>query len=371
MSRVRPLERQDLPAVATLFELVFRSATPHPPSGLASYFERLLFDQPFFDPELPSLVYDEPGEGIIGFIASHPRPFVCDERSLRMASTGPLVAHPNVRSRGVGALLMRSYLAGPQDFTTTDSAAADMIRAMWVGLGGVANAMASVAWTRVLAPASFTADRLATRRGRSGAPGARLWTALDGLAGRPLRPPRPRASSEPLTAAMLSEALSQLPRRFPLRASYDTASLTWLLREMETVSVVRGPLVRRLVQDARGKVAGWYVVYLRPGDICQVVQIVGKNVELVLDELFCHAAEQGATAVRGRVDPYLYPLLRTRRCMFRPTTWVLLHARDPALIGTILSGQGLVTRMDSEWWMALRQLDAATLARQEHVQPAL
>ena len=58
MSRIRPVEPYDLPQVASLFESVMRSGGRTPPPLLAAYFERTLLDNPWADPEIPSLVYE-------------------------------------------------------------------------------------------------------------------------------------------------------------------------------------------------------------------------------------------------------------------------------------------------------------------------
>lgn len=367
MSPIRPLEREDLPAVASLYELVIRSETPHAPPGLAGYFARLSLDQPHADPDIPSLVYEEPDEGIVGFIASHARRFADGERELRMGCSGQLVAHPNARSRGVGALLMRAYMGGPQDFTITDGAT-DEVRAIWERIGGVTNAIASTGWTRPLAPSSFLATELARRRGREGAPAPRAWAALDELAGRPLRPRQPQGTTEPLTPAVVVTELPRLARAFPLQPAYDEAFLGWLFGELEAVTV-RGPLTRRLVRDAGGRVAGWYVAYVPPGDVAQAIQVAAApaDVGLVLDWLFHDAAQAGATAVQGRVDPFLYPHLRERRCLLSGTGWALLHTQDPSLTAAIVSGKALLTRLDGEWWMGHHVLDADGLARETRI----
>lgn len=365
MSRVRSLAREDLPAVASLYELVFRSRTSDPPPGLASYFERLFFDHPFVDPELPALVYDEPGEGIVGFIASYPRPFVYRERSLRMGGTGQFVTHPNVRSRGVGALLLRSYLAGAQDFTITDGRPPHIVRAMWERLGGVVNPVASIEWRRVLVASKFL--RAAHWRGWGGARGQRAWTALNRIVGRSVRPVPPTGTySEPLTVDVLLEGVSLLREVFPLRPNYDARSLKWLFRELDAVAPARGPLLRQVVRSPEGRILGWYLVLVPRGQVANTLQLVGKgdDVGLVLDQLFHEVAERGAIAIRGGTTPYLYPYLQGRRCVLDATSsWALVHTRDPALLGTILSGRGLITRLDSERWVSAHRLDAAALAK--------
>lgn len=367
MTPIRPLERDDLPAVARLYELVIRSGTELPPAGLAGYFEQTVLDQPFADPELPSLVYDDPRLGVVGFIASYPRRFVLGERPVRLACSGQLVAHPEVRSRGVGALLMRAYMNGPQDLTLTDGAT-DEVRAMWERLGGVTNAIASLGWTRVIGPAGFAAGIVRKRRGRDGnpagqAPAAAVWSAVDELAGRPLRPAATEVRSQPLTAEALLELLERLKRSFALRPAYDAAALTWLLRQMERVTA-RGELVRRLVRSADDRPLGWYVAYVPAGGVAQALQVVAgrDDVGPVLDALVHDAGARGAVAVSGRVDPWLYPELVERRCLFRRSAWALLHSGDDELLAAVGFGRGLLTRMDGEWWMGPHVLDAGALA---------
>lgn len=355
MSRIRPIEPDDLPAVADLYELVIRSGRPQAAPELVRYLRRLTFDQPGADPELPSLVYDDPDEGIVGFIAAYPRHLVDGDQPLRMVCSGQLVAHPDARSRGVGALLMRKLLAGPQDVTVTDGATGE-VRTMWERLGGMTNTAASIGWAHVVTPARYRADAVARRLHRSRAPAPGMWRAVDGV----VRRVRSRdvaddgdaapGSTRPLTVAAVLDELPRLARAFPLRPAYDAELLTWLFHEMDQVRS-RGPLVRRAVHDASGRCIGWYVAYLPSGDVAQVVQVAGDDVAPVLDELLRDAADAGATAVEGRVDPYLYPALRARGCRFRPTTWSLVHARDPAVVASIMGGRALLTRLDGEWWM--------------------
>lgn len=368
MTPIRPLQRDDLPAVARLYELVIRSGTEQPPAGLAGYFERTVLDQPFADPELPSLVYEDPQLGVVGFIASYPRRFTLGDRPVRLACSGQLVAHPDVRSRGVGALLMRAYMNGPQDLSLTDGAT-DEVRAIWERLGGVTNAIASLGWTRVLGPSGYAAGILQKRRSRDDnpaarAPGGRLWSAVDELAGRPLRPPAPDVRSQPLTADALLELMERLRRTFSLRPAYDTASLTWLFQQMEQVSA-RGELVRQLVRAADDRPLGWYVAYVPEGGVAQALQVVAARADVgaVLDALLHDAGGRGAVAVSGRVDPWLYPDLVERRCVFRRTAWALLYGRDDELLASIALGRGLLTRMDGEWWMGPHVLDGAALER--------
>ena len=105
-SPIRPLEQEDLPAVARLYQVVMRGGGDAPPAFLEPFFERTLLDQPWADSTIPSLVYVEEGE-IVGFIGSNVRRMRFDGRPVTMACSAHQIAHPRVRKRAVGALLMR------------------------------------------------------------------------------------------------------------------------------------------------------------------------------------------------------------------------------------------------------------------------
>src|SRR3954453_8670276 len=110
-SRIRPLERDDIPAVARLYQVVMREGSGGPPAFLAPFFERTLLDQPWADPTIPSLVYVEDGK-IVGFIGSNIRRMRFGGEPITMACSAHQIAHPRVRKRAVGALLMNKYMSG-------------------------------------------------------------------------------------------------------------------------------------------------------------------------------------------------------------------------------------------------------------------
>jgi hypothetical protein len=148
VSILRPLERDDLPQVASLYESVSRSGSAMPPRGLAGYFERTLLDHPWVDPEIPSLVYLD-GQGTVrGLIGSHVRRLSLEGRPIRMACGGQLVSDPAVRNRAAGTLLLRRFFAGPQDLTITDGAT-EATRRIWRGLGGSVGHLGSISWVRL------------------------------------------------------------------------------------------------------------------------------------------------------------------------------------------------------------------------------
>jgi len=116
---------------------------------------------------------------------------------------------------------------------------------------------------------------------------------------------------------------------------------------------VRGVPVRHLVYDRGGRVAGWYIYYLAPRGVAQVLQVAApdRDPDLVLDHLFWHAARGGAAAVQGRLEPATFGSLRGRRCVLSRTAWALVHGPDHGAVGLLGSAKALLTRLDGEWWM--------------------
>src|SRR5271155_3589519 len=112
MSLIRAFERRDSPRVAELYERTMRSGARVRSAGLAAYFERTVLDYPWSDPDLPSLVFETDGR-ILGFMASHVRRLVVDDRDIRMGCTGQMVTDPEHRRLAIGARLMHRYLSGP------------------------------------------------------------------------------------------------------------------------------------------------------------------------------------------------------------------------------------------------------------------
>jgi len=344
----------DLPAVAALYEGVRRSGGSVAPPGLARYFERTLVTHPWADPELPSLVYEAADGRLTGFIGAHVRRIELDGGPARLVCAGQLISAPAARRRGAGAILLRDLLAGPQDVTITDGATSE-VATMWDALGGATVAARSIAWARLFRPARAAGERL-MRRGRArrlATLSRPLWPALDAAAMRLARPPSAEGLDAPLdlTNEMLLEHAGEMAGGSRLRVAYDGPFLEWLFGEMSAVAS-RGPLVRRAVRS-RGRVLGWYVAYLPPGRIGQVMQLATapRAVEHVLDQLFVDAWSAGAAGLEGRLEQRLFEPLSRRRCLLRYGERVLVHSRDRALRDAVAGGGGALTRMDGEWWM--------------------
>lgn len=357
MTSIRPLRREDIPEVASLYESVMRSGSRTPPPRLAAYFERTLLDHPWATAEIPSLVYETTDGAIQGFLASHVRRLRLNGEGILARYNGQLVADSAERKKGIGALLLRHSFAGPQDVTLTDGATTE-VRQMWERLGGSTVFLSSLGWTRFFRPFRFAGDYLLARVGRpSGNAYLRpVWSAFDALAAKvfktSLSAREPATRTEQLTPQGLLEHLPTIASRLRLIPDYDPAFLDWLFNEMARVTR-RGSLVRRLVRDPSDRALGWYTIYAQPGGISEVQQVVAadRDFAAVMEHLCYDAWRRGAAALRGRLEARLFESVRRKHFYLRHEAGVLVHSRNSSLVNAILTGDALLTRMEGEWWM--------------------
>ena len=357
---IRPMQREDLGAVAALYEQVVRSGEA-PAAELRGWFERALFEHPWVDSEIPSLVALGEDGGLDGFLASHVRRLRIDDRPARLACSGQLVSAPRARRRATGALLLRTYLGGPQDLTITDGAT-EPVRAMWERLGGELAHPQSIEWWLPLRPGSLAAAWWARRRGRGapvGTAGRRRAPCRRGPPGPPLRrlaraggDPEAEATAErygelrtdPLSAESLVDELPGLTARLRLYPDYDAAFAGWLLDELRAAreglswrpwmpgSAFAGELRARLVRDAGDRTLGWFIYYLVEAGPCAVISIAAPDEPssgAVLDALLEDARAGGGAALHGRLEPRIVAPAAARGCLLRYAGRALVARRRP------------------------------------------
>jgi hypothetical protein len=356
MSPIRQFEADDLPQVTALYERVIRSGRDEPAPLLADYFRRTFLDHPWVDPQIPSLVYEEPPGRIVGFLGSHVRRLRFRGEPIRLACSGQLVTAPEARRAAPGAFLLREYMSGPQDLTNTDGANDAMLQ-LWPRLGAEVLHLQCLDWFRVFRPASVAAEYVLRGRRALAAAARPLTAVVDGVARRFRRgrfSDRDEASTtEPLTPEKLVEHLPALAGSFELHPDYDEDFARWLFRELLAVES-RGRFFASLVRDGDGSVLGWYIAYARPGLVSDVVQVaaVERCEAVVLDQLFRQAQRLGVSAVRGRLEPRLVPALWQDGSVLRYGAGAALaHSRNPEILRALRDGSALMTRLEGEWWM--------------------
>lgn len=79
-----------------------------PSAKLRAWFGRALFDHPWADAQITSLVALDGRGGVEGFLASDVRPLRIHDYPARLACSGQLVSGSAARRRATGARLMRT-----------------------------------------------------------------------------------------------------------------------------------------------------------------------------------------------------------------------------------------------------------------------
>lgn len=367
--RIRAFEHGDLPAVASLYERVMRSGSRAASPALAAALRNLFLDTPTYAPDIPSLVI-ETETGIEGFHGVQVKEFDFKSTRRRLASLGPLLVSPDLRSGATAVLMMKRVMNGPQDLSMSDGAI-DEVRQMWEKLGGTMAVPQSLEWTIALEPAKALIE-FGTLRYSDSAFRSATVTALRPVAAAVdrfiarrwraqfLAPIGERPETRPLSAELMCSLSGELKMKYRLRMVYTPEIADWVFSQLTTCSW-RGELIARSV-ELRGNPVGWYIAYASRG-ILNVMQIHADiaHVPRVLSALIHEALQRRLVAVKGRLDGALASALPPFRPQFLYGMRVLAHARDREILDAVLSLDAALSRIDGESLMGIRHEDYDTV----------
>src|SRR5262245_2104408 len=131
---VRPLEPDDLDAVARLFQKRFRDPKRPAPPSLISYLGEVFLAHPWQDPEIRSRVHVSPGGLLDGFIGVFPSRVRLKARTVRAAIAGSLMVDEPESKPFAGAKLLHAFCSGPQEISISETCNS-LAQAMWSRLG--------------------------------------------------------------------------------------------------------------------------------------------------------------------------------------------------------------------------------------------
>ena len=360
MDAVREFCRDDIGQVARLWLRVFHRNAGRTARPLEEYFRQVFFDNPWADSELPSLVYEEPGRGIVGFLGVIPRRMVFNGRRIRVAVASQLMVDERARAFPA-AQLMRRLFAGPQDLAFSDGAN-DFSERLWRACGGDVAMLYSLQWTRILRPILYARSVIRSRGGWHYALAADVLApvchALDALVARTGPGSRWLPDCADCTIVddpsdqLLYDRMREMAAARRLQPGDDFESYRWLLQRAAEKRMYGG-LRKSVVQDPGGRVIGWYLYYVKRGAVAQVLQFGARPnaVQKVLNCLFHRARAEGAVAISGELDPRFTRELAASRCEFGwPGCAVVAQSRDIDLLNAIHRGDAFVSRLEGEWW---------------------
>jgi hypothetical protein len=355
VTRIRALSPADLPQVVALYRT--HLAEPHvaEPDELRVAFEQVFLGEPLSDPAIPSLVFEGSDGEILGFIGSLVHRMRFRQRPVRLACSSSLVVSPKARQIGAGGLLLRKYMAGPQDLTMTDTAGS-ATEHLWKRLGGSMYNLGSITWLHVIHPVRAAVGLKLWHAGRyQRLPLARpLCRPLDAVYSRFTRAQDNddgSSTEEELSPRLLIDHLHLGPQQADLWPDHGLESLGMLLGHIGR-SRSNGTLVRKLVRDSRGQPVGWYVASLLPSDIYRVLGLAATpgNEQLLYRHVLRNAKELNAAAVAGRVEPWLLEILPRNTMMFSRVRF-LIHSRDESIRDAVCSSKALLTGLESDVWI--------------------
>ena len=346
MTEIRPLTDVDLPAVGSLLDRLLPDW-----GGDREFLAATVLDHPWADPEVTSLVaVAEDGEPV-GFIGAQVRRVRFDDRTLTGVCCSHLVVAQDRRVGAAGALLLGRLLSGPQDLTWSDSATETVTR-IWRTYGGFFDHTRACDWMLVLRPLGWIGSWAGAALRRQGINRELIPVGafpFHTVARRGAAAPDSGVTGEDVSPAEIVEHLPALVARTRAWVDYDEQHLTHLFAQIRTQS---GELVARMVRQ-RGRPIGWYAYLPRKATASRVLHICApeRHVEAVLDELISDARARGTRVLSGRLEPHLDGVLQRRLAAIGLSRAPVLHVDDPELRAVLAGADGLLTQLDSEWFV--------------------
>ena len=356
MAQIRSFVPDDIPEVAKLHERVMRGANKPSSPAKQSYWENIFFHNPWTDEYFPSLVYEDSQGQVVGFLGIIPRRMRRKGLPIQVAICNHFFVEPRCRGL-VGVRLMSRFLSGPQDLSIAE--ANSISRKVWEGRGGKAISLYSINWKTPLRPSEYALCRLArgnfsTLLNAASRPFCNLAdTLLRRIRSSPFYQAQPDGSVEELDTATLALCLEETLATYSLRPVYTEKSLDWLL-DVLSQKQDQGTLRKVLVRNKNDEIAGWFLYYVKPGAIGEVVQIGSRSDSMpeVLDHLLHDAWQHGVVGLSGRIEPRFLPeFSRKTVFLYCGSTQIVAHSRDPDLLNDIYRGDAYLTRLESEWWI--------------------
>ncbi len=346
MTEIRAMREDELPAVADLLDSLLPEW-----GGDSAFLEATVLKHPWAESELSSLVAVDDDGVVIGFIGAQARRLRFGERELRGVCCSHLVVAPDRRAGAAGALLLGRLLAGPQDLTWSDTASERVAR-MWRTFGGQFDHARACDWMLVLRPGGWIWSLVAAAAQRR-----RIGRDLVPVEAFPIHVVTRRARTkadpdvrgEQASAAQVVAELPPIMGRSRLWVAHDQ---THLEHQFALIARRFGELVCRLVRR-RDRTIGWYAYVPSRTIASRVLHIAAKEreVEAVLADLLVDAGTRGARVVAGRLEPHLDRPLRSRWPVIGLAREPVFHARDPEIRAAVASSAGLLTQLDSEWFV--------------------
>jgi hypothetical protein len=354
---VRTAVDSDLQAIAALHAKIYPSGVGGSSERRLSYLKNILFQHPWRNEHLGSLVYEDSSDEIVGFLGVMPRPMLFNGEAMQMAISHNFMVEPESRASLASLSLAKAFFSGPQTLSVCQPTN-EISRKLWRVFGAMPAHLYSLTWIWPLRPVAYFVDRLRNRSvssifGTIGTHLANLLDRSDRLSRiQGIHPPTHQYACEELSVENLLDSICEFSSHRILKPIYDEHSFHWIFDALRRKRRL-GKLVSRQIRKDNGQKLGYYLYYANAGGISQVLQFGGRtgSVEEVLNELAYDAWTNGAVALSGWFDP-LYAEEISAKSLFlkyEHQAPLLIQATESTVEGTIGKGQAFLSPLEGEW----------------------
>ena len=356
MGQVERCVEQDIPAIANLHNRVFFRSTEDASEGLRKYYRDIFFRTPWYQEDLPSLVY-RVGDRVKGFLGCVPRRMEIDGQGVRVVILHRFMVAPDVDSPLAAMELIQEGLAGRQDLTVADGAN-DNGRRILEWSGATMSPLYSLNWIRPLRPCTFFVEMAVKRQRRLAPLGAAVRPVakvVDALLGRssasPLSLREPATREVGIHADLLLTGIQRFSKHHLLRPTYDLRSLEWLLATLRA-NTHRGRFGGIGIYD-KDQFIGVCLYYVSPTRAVEVMLLAGRedSRDAVLRHVMYSARQLGGIGLSGRLEPKFLTSFGDHNCLMKCGDWAFFHARDRELLDIINGGNAFLSPLEGELWL--------------------
>ncbi len=358
MPGIRAFTKSDAVVVADLISKVLHDRRGPTPASLPAHLDELFLQNPWVEPDIPSYVYEDSQNKLVGFFGILPRRMTLLGKKVRLAFGSNFVVDPESRSSMAAIQLIRAFMKGAQDISITDSAN-ESSRQMLRSLGFKISPIYSLVWARPLQPLKYGLNGVARLNKRSSlatlASVASPFAAiLDSVATKMAASPFHHAAlttvEEQATPEAIVQALTTIPGKNWLLPEYDTQSLDWIFTFIQKRGAY-GPLVKKIIRNQEGKLIGWYIYGKGAGKVGEVLQIGAEpaSAKAVVTHLFKDAWKEGLFGLHGRMEPqFMDEMSRSASFFLRQGSWTLMNSKTPEFAEPFLTGNAFFSRLEGE-----------------------
>lgn len=355
---LRPMAREDIPAVARLFRKIFRGRESGASPELEGYLEAVFLGSPLYRPENGSIVHDGKGQGVTSAILAVPMEFEANGRRLTAKLLCAFMTDGKATASGA-ARLARHMRADRQDLCFSDNSS-PVSADHWAAGGGFMLPVQSLEWRRVFRPASAGALAAGQRLPWLRSPAALAPLALGDRVlhrcRRSLTPPAvPGCRAEAATPEAFFACIEPMTARFSVRPVWSKPAFDWLLG-IAAMNRRRGGLHMRTVIDAKGVTIGALLYYGQPGGEAVLLNLLcleGREFEVV-GQMFATLEAEGYAAACGMSQPFLMnAIYRQRWLTLRHRGYFCMATRHADLAEAAVRGDIYVGGLASESWSRL------------------